>query len=133
MKPDPDPIRRLFRVARVSTAEVPTAESPYGFSNRLLARLKEALPESPCERLALLPRAGEFPSRASFHPNRCRAMQNTKVILCRFSQFAFGATSGIGISKTTQTSRAAQREEIPKLFEQIDADWFLILTEVELR
>jgi len=53
MKPDPDPIRRLLRMARVSTAEVPTAESPYGFSTRLLSRLKEALPESPCERFAL--------------------------------------------------------------------------------
>jgi Spy/CpxP family protein refolding chaperone len=36
-------------------------------------------------------------------------MNNTKVIICLFALFAFGAASGIGITKTTQPSRAAQR------------------------
>lgn len=36
-------------------------------------------------------------------------MKNTKVIICLFALFALGAASGVGISKTTQPSRAAQR------------------------
>jgi len=36
-------------------------------------------------------------------------MNNPKVILCLFALFALGAASGVGISKTAQTSRAAQR------------------------
>jgi Spy/CpxP family protein refolding chaperone len=36
-------------------------------------------------------------------------MKNTKVIICLFALFAFGAASGIGITKSVQPSRAAQR------------------------
>ena len=36
-------------------------------------------------------------------------MKNTKVIICLFALFALGTASGIGITKTTQPSRAAQR------------------------
>lgn len=36
-------------------------------------------------------------------------MKNLKVILCLFALFAFGAASGIGIAKTVQPSRVAQR------------------------
>jgi Spy/CpxP family protein refolding chaperone len=36
-------------------------------------------------------------------------MNNTKVIICLFALFAFGAASGIGITKSVQPSRAAQR------------------------
>ena len=36
-------------------------------------------------------------------------MKNTKVIICLFALFAFGAASGIGISRSVQPSRAAQR------------------------
>ena len=53
MKPDSDPIRRLFRLAQDATPEPPPAELPFGFATRVLARLNEELPESPWERLAL--------------------------------------------------------------------------------
>jgi Spy/CpxP family protein refolding chaperone len=36
-------------------------------------------------------------------------MKNTKVIICLFALFAFGAASGIGITKSVQPSRAVQR------------------------
>ncbi len=36
-------------------------------------------------------------------------MKNTKVIICLFALFAFGAASGIGITRSVQPSRAAQR------------------------
>jgi len=36
-------------------------------------------------------------------------MRNTKVIICLFALFAFGAASGIGITRSVQPSRAAQR------------------------
>ncbi len=36
-------------------------------------------------------------------------MKNTKVIICLFALFVLGAASGIGITKTTQPARAAQR------------------------
>jgi len=36
-------------------------------------------------------------------------MKNTKIIICLFALFAFGAVSGIGITKTTRPSRTAQR------------------------
>jgi hypothetical protein len=53
MKPNSDPIRRLFGLAREARPEPPPAELPYGFTTRVLARLNESLPESPWERLAL--------------------------------------------------------------------------------
>jgi hypothetical protein len=53
MKPNSDPIRRLFGLAREARPEPPPAELPYGFTTRVLARLNEVLPESPWERLAL--------------------------------------------------------------------------------
>lgn len=36
-------------------------------------------------------------------------MKNIKVIVCLFALFALGAASGIGITKSTQPSRAMQR------------------------
>ncbi len=36
-------------------------------------------------------------------------MKNIKVIICLFALFAFGAASGIGITRSVQPSRAAQR------------------------
>lgn len=53
MKPNSDPIQRLFRLARETSAETPSGELPFGFATRVLARLNESLPESPWERLAL--------------------------------------------------------------------------------
>ena len=35
-------------------------------------------------------------------------MKNTKVIICLFALFGFGAASGIGITRTVQPSRIAQ-------------------------
>jgi hypothetical protein len=52
MKPNFDPIRRLFRLAKEAPPSPPD-ELPYGFTTRVLARLNEVLPESPWERLAL--------------------------------------------------------------------------------
>lgn len=53
MKPNSDPIRRLFRLAQDAKAEPLPGELPFGFATRVLARLNEKLPESPWERLAL--------------------------------------------------------------------------------
>lgn len=53
MKPNSDPIRRLFGLAREAQPASPPGELPYGFATRVLARLNESLPESPWERLAL--------------------------------------------------------------------------------
>jgi hypothetical protein len=53
MKPNSDPIRRLFGLARAAQPEAQPAELPYGFTTRVLARLNESLPEGPWERLAL--------------------------------------------------------------------------------
>ena len=53
MKPNSDPIRRLFRLAQDAKTEPLPDELPYSFATRVLARLNEALPESPWERLAL--------------------------------------------------------------------------------
>lgn len=36
-------------------------------------------------------------------------MKNTKVIICLFALFAFGAASGVGITRSVQPSRATQR------------------------
>ena len=53
MKPDSDPIRRLFRLAHESPPAPPPEELPFGLTTRVLARLSQPLPESPWERLAL--------------------------------------------------------------------------------
>jgi len=53
MKRNSDPIQRLFGLARSARPEPPPAELAYGFTTRVLARVNEALPESPWERLAL--------------------------------------------------------------------------------
>jgi hypothetical protein len=53
MKPNLDPIQRLFGLAREARLEQPPAELPYGTATQVFARLNEALPESPWERLAL--------------------------------------------------------------------------------
>ncbi|NBV87852.1 MAG: hypothetical protein EBS01_16625 [Verrucomicrobia bacterium] len=53
MKRNSDPIQRLFGLARSARPEPPPAELSYGFTTRVLARVNEALPESPWERLAL--------------------------------------------------------------------------------
>lgn len=53
MKPNSDPIRRLFRLAQEAQPAPPPGELPYGFATRVLARLNESLPENPWERLAL--------------------------------------------------------------------------------
>lgn len=53
MKPDSDPIRRLFRLAQEAPSEPPSEELPFGLTTRVLARLSQPLPESPWERLAL--------------------------------------------------------------------------------
>jgi len=53
MKPNSDPIRRLFRLAQEAQPAPPPGELPYGFTTRVLARLNESLPESPWERFAL--------------------------------------------------------------------------------
>ena len=53
MKSNSDPIRRLFELAKEAPPAPPPSELPYGFATRVLARLNEALPESPWERFAL--------------------------------------------------------------------------------
>jgi hypothetical protein len=53
MKRNSDPLQTLFSLARSSQSEPPPAELAYGFTARVLARVNEALPQSPWERLAL--------------------------------------------------------------------------------
>jgi len=53
MKPNSDPIQRLFGLARAARPAARPAGLPYGFATRVLARLDDSLPENPWERLAL--------------------------------------------------------------------------------
>jgi hypothetical protein len=53
MKRNSDPLQRLFGLARLARPEPPPADLSYGFTTRVIARVNEALPESPWERLAL--------------------------------------------------------------------------------
>ena len=53
MKRNSDPLQRLFGLARSARPEPPPADLSYGFTTRVIARVNEALPESPWERLAL--------------------------------------------------------------------------------
>ncbi len=53
MKRNSDPLQKLFGLARLARPEPPPTELRYGFTTHVLARVNEALPESPWERLAL--------------------------------------------------------------------------------
>jgi len=54
---DPDPIQRLFRLARESARSQSPCEPPYGFTTRVLAQvgagLRDRVPESAWARLTL--------------------------------------------------------------------------------
>jgi Na+-driven multidrug efflux pump len=54
---DPDPIQRLFRLARESARSQSPCEPPYGFTTRVLAEvgagLRDRVPESAWARLTL--------------------------------------------------------------------------------
>ena len=43
MKPRPDPVQRLFELARASTAELPPAAPPPGFAPRVLRQVSKSV------------------------------------------------------------------------------------------